>query len=146
MRAIAKFSLFAVSLVVLIVSGYAGYYWYTYIDETITEGQGYGFVIGESKAEAYKKAPGALIRLEGENTSVYIEVKVDADSAELLATRADYPLMVPAKLDDVGYPLFELQDLWEFFIDGSYYNNLKLKFCDEMLCEIHRHRKNFEIP
>ena len=53
-----KFKVILAVIILLIVSTatYFGYIILTYIDETITEGEKYGFEIGDTKVEAYKKA------------------------------------------------------------------------------------------
>lgn len=138
--------IYAVIGIAIMIAAYAFYLWYTYIDETITHGQAYGFVIGDDKLGTYKKAPISLGRLKNHSSSIYIEVKSDSDCAKLLAVKPDYVVMVEALLHDVGYSVFESKNQWDFYINGSYFNKLSLKFCDEKLCEIYRHRKYFEIP
>lgn len=130
----------------LLITAYMGYLWFTYIDETVTFGHAYGFSIGDDKLTAYKKAPEALADLEGHGSTAYIEVKADVVSAKLLAVRPNYTLMVEAILHDVGYPMFKEKNQWNFYINGSYFNMLSLKFCGDSLCEIYRHRKYFELP
>lgn len=143
---IATFLLSAVMLISLMIASYFYCLWYTFIDETVISGQAYGFVIGDSKSETYIKARGSLAKLQGQATAIYIEIKSDANSARLLTAEPGYTLMIKALLHDVGYPAFESKNRWDFYIDGSYFNSLTLKFCDEKLCEIYRHRKYFELP
>lgn len=145
-RFIIKVFIYAAIAIVLMTVSYIGYLWYTYIDETVISGQAYGFVIGDDKLTTYKKALGALAKLKHHSSSVYIEIKSDADCAKLLAAEPGYTLMVKALLHDVGYPVFKSKNQWDFYFDGSYFNTLSLKFCDEKLCEIYRHRKYFELP
>jgi len=133
-------------IILLIIATSVGYLWLTYIDDTITSGQAYGFTIGDDKETTYEKAPRALSMLKGYNSIVYMEIKSDVDSAELLAAESNHTVMVEALLHDVGYPAFRIKAQWDFYIDGSYFNKLSLIFCDEKLCEIYRHRKYFEFP
>jgi len=145
-RAISKRIMYVVFAAIMLVMCYISYLWYTYIDETIMAGEAYGFEIGDDKLTTYKKAPMALANIKGHASLVYYEVKSDLASAELLGASPGYNVMVEATLHEIGYPIFKLRDRWDFYVDGSYFNVLSLKFCDERLCEIYRHRKNFEIP
>ena len=130
----------------LLVGGYIAYLWLTYIDETITSGQAYGFMIGDDKLTTYKKSPTSLAKLEKHNSVVYMKIISNSDTAGLLAAAPEQTIMVEAVLHQVGYPRFKELNQWDFYIDGSYFNRLSLKFCDERLCEIYRHRKYFEGP
>jgi len=144
-----RFKFFAKILICAVTSIFLtclAYFWYTYIDETVITGQAYGFSIGDDKLTTYKNAAEVLPNLNGDSPSIYIEIKVDVDQAELFATNPDYLVMVKTLLHDVGYPAFQLKDRWDFYFEGSYFNSLTLKFCDEKLCEIYRHRKYFELP
>jgi hypothetical protein len=124
---------------------YISYLWVTYIDETVSDGEAYGFQIGESKFDTYEKAGSVLSHIEN-SRGLYIQVKVTKESEELLATRIDYSLLVQTRLHDVGFGRFSELDRWEFYFDGSFFNSITLKFCENKLCEIHRHRKYFELP
>lgn len=123
-----------------------GYFWVTYIDETVTKGQSYGLLIGESKSKTYLKLPAALANVSGSTSIVFMEIEVNAVNAQLLASKPGQSIMVEALLNKVGYPAFKRKKQWDFYVNGSYFNRLTLKFCNERLCEIYRHRKNFELP
>lgn len=139
--------LFAMLTPILVLAIYILYLWVTYIDETVVQGAAYGFEIGDTKSETYKKAIGALVGLSRSgHTLPFIEVKVNKKNEEFLATKSDYTLLVQTLLHDVGYDIFYEKDIWKFYIDGSYFNSIRLKFCGNKLCEIHRHRKYFEMP
>jgi len=146
LKLITNLFVYAVISFLLMAVGYLGYLWCTYIDETVTTGHAYGFSIGDGKLETYKKFPEVLGKLNSHASSIYIEIKVDAEHAELLATKPGYTMMVETLLHDVGYPAFQSKSRWDFYFDGSYFNSLTLKFCGETLCEIYRHRKYFEFP
>jgi len=133
-------------VIVVLFMFYIGFLWSAYVDETITSGHAYGFNIGDDKLTTYKKAPGALKNINIFPSISYIEIKSNANSAELLATKPDHRVMVEALLHDVGFSRFKLKNQWDFYFDGSYFNKLSLKFCDGRLCEIYRHRKYFEFP
>lgn len=145
-KLIAVFFICVVIGFMIMITTYVFYLWYTYIDKTITSGQAYGFVIGDDKFMTYENTPGNLAKLKGRTSTVYIEIKSDVDSAKLLAVKPNHLVMVEALLHDVGYPVFKSKNQWDFYIDGSYFNKLSLRFCDEKLCEIYRHRKYFELP
>lgn len=122
---------------------YGFYIWYTYINDTVTSGNAYGFTIGDSKPETYKKSYLALSKL---SDNVYIEIRVTPEASRLLATNSDHTILASSLLHDVGYPGFEKKNGWGFYFEASYFNSLTLRFCNERLCEIHRHRKSFELP
>lgn len=145
-KIIIMYYIYAVIIgIALMISAYIAYLWYTYIDETITSGEAYGFVIGENKLETYHKAPVNLAASKDHKSTVYIEIKSDPSCAKLLAVKPGHLLMVEAILHDVGYSAFESKNQWDFYFDGTYFDKLSLKFCDEKLCEIYRHRKKFEL-
>lgn len=133
-------------LMLLIPIGLVVYYWATYIDDTTTRGNAYGFKIGESKHETYKKLPGNLRVLEENGGKVFFEIKSTLQTSETLAVMPGFTVMVEAILHDIGFPYFKSQNAWRFYVSGSYFNTLELKFCDDKLCEIYRHRKYFEAP
>lgn len=145
-KVIIKSLMYMAIVIVLVMASYVGYLWYTYIDDTIKSGQGYGFSIGDGKDVTYKKASGALAKLKNYNSLVYIEIKSDAYISKQLAVDPGHTVMVEALLHDVGYSGFKMKNQWDFYFNGSYFNKLSLKFCDEKLCEIYRHRKYFEFP
>ena len=116
----------------IIVVCYSIYCWATYIDETISTGEAYGFTIGETKLEVFEKAKNTY-----KDKSIYI--------------------LHPLKNNDFGphkkisfqlqdYKLIEGRDKWAFYLDEGYFNSVKLTFERNKLSEIHRHRKNFELP
>tara|TARA_B100000700_G_scaffold163672_1_gene181147 strand:- start:317 stop:742 length:426 start_codon:yes stop_codon:yes gene_type:complete len=132
--------------IVLLLISYPLYLWITYIDETVTSGQAYGFEIGATKKEVYAKLPAALSKIKSPNELVFIQIKASEKTASALATDADFDVMVAPLFHAVGYESFRDHDSWSFYINASFFNNLKLDFCDDKLCKIHRHRKYFELP
>ena len=138
--------LIAIIVLLSILGLYVGYLWATYIDEITSSGSMYGLTIGDSKETVYAELYRALESIEGRPREVYISVKVTSEAAELLATRPDYKILVPSYLHDVGYPKFAKMDRWDFYFENSLFNRLSLKFCEDKLCEIYRHRKYFEVP
>ncbi|WP_254777896.1 hypothetical protein [Colwellia chukchiensis] len=132
--------------VAILLLAYPAYLWITYINETITTGSGYGFNIGDTKKEAYSKLNTALKDLGGKNGSAFVQVKSNSQMAKFVATDTDFDVMIKPLFHDVGYEQFEKQELWQFYVDASFFNTLKLEFCNGKLCRIHRHRKFFELP
>lgn len=133
------FTLFV--LVILLIASYFFYLWRTYIDDKVIYGEAYGFTIGDNKIETYKKINNPFM---GEK-NIFIQVKVDKNNAEFLATNPNYTIMIEPMFHEVGYPLFMDKNEWNLYFNASFFNTLSLKFCDEKLCEIYRHRKMFEI-
>ena len=124
-------------LLLLLCSTYVFYLWFTYIDETIKTGSGYGLHIGDNKKVTYEKVRVTIATIESSWTRVF---------AKILTTKPGDPVMVEAILDPVGFERLKKEDVWTFYIGGSNYNALQLKFCKERLSEIYRHRRYFEFP
>ena len=147
MKRLIRILIIVLLIPIVVVTAYISYLWLTYIDDTVVEGSAYGFQIGDSKLATYEKAIEALYDLSSTGyTAPYIDLKVSKELESSLSTRTDHTLLVQTLLHDVGYEKFSNLDTWEFYIDGSYFNAIKLKFCKESLCEIYRHRKYFELP
>lgn len=117
-----------------------------YIDEKFTEGSAYGFSIGDSKEDVFSDSLGSLSSLSSGGGQVFISVKVDNQSSNLLNTSAGYTVMVQTLLNLEEKPSFYNEDSWEFYFEASYFDSLRLSFCDQKLCEIYRHKKMFELP
>jgi len=133
-----KVAIKILSLLVLIPIAFIGclflYYWLTYLDETVTKGEAYGFIIGDSKyatVENFEK-----IKSSYPNTHVFVRYgKRAGDSFSIAAT-----LSASDKLAK--------HDKWDVLLEGQYefFNSIDLKFEKGSLVEIHRHRQNFELP
>ncbi|AOW78757.1 hypothetical protein A3Q34_19085 [Colwellia sp. PAMC 20917] len=134
------------SILCFLFLSYPAYLWLTYIDETVTSGSAYGLKIGANKNNVYKSLARSLSQFKGDGDSVFIQIKVTTETAKDLATKPDFNVMVEPLFHPIGFSSFEKQDTWSFYVNASYFNSLKLKFCEEKLCEIHRHRKYFELP
>jgi hypothetical protein len=129
-----KFLLAAVLVPTIIVVGYISYLYATYIDETVVSGSAYGFSIGSSKQQAIEHA--AALRKDHPNAVIYVDFGPRAGDRFTIAPTAD-------QIDTL-----EPHDLWSFQLDGptEFFNTVRLTFHDDRLIEIHRHRKNFELP
>jgi hypothetical protein len=124
----------------------AMYLWIGYIDKTISVGQAYGFTIGDSRIDTYKKASGMLKNLGINNSPIFIDVVVPESSSDLLSTEEGFTVMTQTLLHESGFSSFKNKNKWRFYFHGTYFDSLTLSFCGESLCEIHRHRKRFELP
>ena len=120
--------------------------WGTYINESIHEGEAYGFVIGQTKEQAYRAITRELPKHLQPSDRPMVEVEVNDSMASALATDPGHRIVVAPVFNMTGFPLFAERDNWEILVNGSYMNVVKLHFCGEELCEIHRHRKYFELP
>ena len=121
-----------VVIVICVVLCHIAYLWATYIDETITSGEGYGFKIGETKKQVYHKA-GELFKdkkvyflhpIDEQNHGPHKELRYSSDEYEIIKDR----------------------NKWNFYFTEDYFDSIKLTFKDGCLMEIHRHRKKFELP
>jgi hypothetical protein len=133
-------------VILTIILIYPAYLWVTYIDESITDGTAYGFKIGTDKETVYKSLPLLLNKLKGNQESVFIQIKSTDEFAQALATKPDFDVMIEPLFHDVKYALFTKNETWSFYINASFFNSITLKFCENKLCEIRRHRKYFELP
>ena len=131
---------------IILLLAYPVYLWVTYINEAVTTGSGFGFQIGDTKREVYSELNAALTELSGKNGKAFIQIKSNPQLAPFIATEDDFDVMIRPRFHEIGYEGFEKQDVWKFYIDASYFNTLKLEFCDGKLCRIYRHRKYFELP
>ncbi len=121
-----------VALFVIVFGSYSIYCWSTYIDETITEGEAYGFNIGDTKLEVFARAKNGYL-----NKTVFILHPLDKN---------DFGPHKQMSFEDEYFKLIEDRDKWTFYFDKRFFNFLKLTFEHEKLTGIHRHRKNFEMP
>lgn len=117
-----------------IILGYIGYYWVTYIDDTVYSGSAYGFEIGSSKKQVVRDF--ALVSTEYPNTHVSVTY----------GERTGDSFSIPANDRVLG--MLETHDHWELLLDGEweFWNSIDLYFQDGTLIKIHRHRQYFEIP
>lgn len=116
-------------LLILVVGGYLSYLVATYIDETVVEGTSHGYIIGQSKREAY-------------------EVALDQFNSELIYGLHVFEPFGTIEPVDSFSALLESNDTWTLFMSepNSFFDTLRLKFSGGRLEEIHRHRQYFELP
>ena len=123
----------ALSLITLIAL-IASYFWLTYTDVTITQGQRYGFTIGQSKEDAFLAA----------------KHKYQGSPFYFLNPLSDGSWGPHAKLtfSEGDYQAINVRNNWRlYFNDGDYSNVLILYFDDSgKLEKIYRHEQAFELP
>lgn len=138
--------LYLIVACVAVLVTWISYLYLTYVNETVASGGWHSLTIGDSKEVAYAKVPGIFAELNPSAPKIFIEIIANDQTAMHLAVDVGYTTMVATRMDDIGFNLFYTRDVWKFYIDASYHNSLTLTFCDDQLCEIHRHRKFFELP
>ena len=116
-------------LVIALIVGYVGFMWISYTCKSITEGSGYGYTIGSSKAEALSTAE-KLYRKKQITLGCNRYDEEDPRNNRISVTK-----------DAV---LFYSEDEWEFYFSCD--SSVTLHFKDDHLIEIHRHRQYFELP
>jgi len=127
-----KVFLVGIGIVSILIGGYVGYLWITYIDDTITVGSGYGFEIGSDKEEVF-------VTLK----ELYADKKI---SVEYEYNPYDQSQSKFPQLDFVkDRPLFYSKNLWTFYFNHID-NILEFRFENGKLIEIYRHRQFFELP
>jgi len=105
---------------------------FNYIDETITEGEKHGFVIGESMWQAFEK------------------IKTDTKEAGYKAVQVgdgpqDFRIM---GVDELQFVRVENYNSWLVMLDSTneFLNTIRLDFSGGKLLSIRRHKKLFELP
>ena len=103
-----------------------------YIDETITDGEKHGFVVGESMQQVFGR------------------IKTDAKVAGYRAVQVgdspkDFRII---RVDELQFSSIESYNSWLVMIDSAnkFLNTLRLDFNRGKLSRIRRHKKLFELP
>lgn len=136
----------AIVLASLIGLGAYGFYlWATYIDKAVDAEQAYGLSIGDTKQLTFEKLPSAFSEI-GDSNGIFVEVRADDAMAAKLGIASGRHIMVPPRLDPLGFDTLAASDQWTFYAGPSHRDFLRLSFCDGKLCRIYRHRKYFELP
>jgi hypothetical protein len=135
-------------LMILVGMGLAAFclFYLTYLDESIVEGDAYGFVIGDSKYESYNKAKNSIgnIPIFGE-TEVFIYLNVDKKVAQAFDIELGRNRLIKVDFNDQEFKKIQVMDYWGFYFGESFNSSISLKFCDEKLCKIYRHRQYYEF-
>ena len=132
MKTFFKISCVVVGISLFIVFLNIGYLWLTYIDDTISSGEGYGFKIGETKEQVFERA---TMVFQGER--MYVLNPLD---------KQGYGVHEELEFISEDYNLLKNRNKWEFYYTKGYFDSIKLTFEKDKLVKIHRHRKKFELP
>ena len=102
------------------------------IEKAISEGEGYGFVIGESKISTNQRV------IDNAKKNNYKAIQVGNGVGDFKIVNIG-----SLQLDSI-----EKYDRWKILIDDadSFLNIIRLNFKDNNLIRIYRHRKLFEFP
>jgi|GEM_PF-2811685 len=133
-------------LIPVLVVVWIFYLWVTYINSVVTEGESYGFSIGSSKYEIYINAPRILADQAKTPLMFFTSIEVTEDQAESLGEAAGTRLLVQTRFHPEGFDLYRDKDSWTFYLEGNFNNSISFEFCDELLCEIRRQRRYFDLP
>ena len=103
-----------------------------YIDETIIDGEGYGFVIDESMQEVFN-------RIKTDEEEAYYKAIQVGDSPR------DFRMI---RIDELQLSSIENYNSWLVILDGAneFLNTIRLDFNEGKLTSIRRHKKLFELP
>ena len=124
-----KVFLVGFGIVVMLMAGYVGYLKITYIDDTVTDGSGYGFDIGDNKEEIF-----ATLQ------KLYADKQISLDYNPYSKDQPAYQ-----QLDfEKDIPLFYEENSWMFYF-GHKDNIIRFRFEKEKLVEIYRHRQFLEL-
>ena len=123
----------AISGLLLVPVFYVAVMYATYIDKTVTSGSAYGFTIGASKAETYSTAKNVFAK-----KNVFI-----IDPSDFRGYRPNLKMT----FSQDQYAILSGDDHWRFYLKkGEYHSSINLRFLDDNLVEINRHRQYFELP
>ncbi|MEK6776079.1 MAG: hypothetical protein AABY87_04250 [bacterium] len=116
----------------LLLCGFALYYKATYIDESVEAGEGFGFIIGSSKTDAYS-----------------VSKKLFKDKKVYILNPINEKGLGPQELfnfSNGAYQIIANRDLWEFYFANNFLDFLRLEFKGGILIKIYRHKQPFELP
>lgn len=125
--------LLAASLIILVFVVIPLLVWnINYIDETITDGEKHGFVVGESMQQVFER------------------IKTDAKEASYKAVQVgdspkDFRII---RIDELQLSSIEDYTSWLVMLDSAseFLNTIRLDFNGDKLASIRRHKKLFELP
>ena len=110
---------------------YIGFLYFTYLDEKITTGSGYGFQIGSTKKEVFDQ----ILNMYENDIERYRIYKNQEYENEFLFS--------PQKKDFVN---LENYNEWKFYFDKIHWDFIFFEFQNDKLILIHRHRQFYELP
>jgi hypothetical protein len=132
LKLLFKISCVVMAIVICAIICRVGYLWGTYIDETITSGEGYGFEIGETKEQVYYKASEFF-----QDSKVFFLYPLDEQGID---PEKEF------KFSTEEYKVIKNRDVWKFYSNESFIDFITLAFKKGELVEIRRRRQKFELP
>ena len=117
---------------------YIGFLYFSYLDEKITEGSGYGLEIGMSKKEVYE----IILKEYGEDIERYRIYKRQYISDPKLKYIGMYSFFK----SDFNYDDLVQYDGWEIYFHEISWDYIFMEFWKGKLITIHRHRQYYELP
>lgn len=115
------------------LGGYFTFMYVTYIDETVVEGSGYGFTIGQSKEEVYEAA-----------ARQYADIEVQIMHP---LRQGEYGPLIGFSFSEEEYHVLRERARWDIYLSKERLSDLvTLEFKEDKLVSIYRHRKYFELP
>jgi len=127
-----KFVFAIICSLILLIAFYMFFLWATYIDNTVISGEAYGFIVGDTKKETYYKARNIF-----RGDQVYVLHPIEENG---------YGPHVEFNFNEKEFSILSGRERWSIYMDDGFFNVYVLKFHDEKLAEIYRHRKYFELP
>ncbi len=117
----------------LALSLYIIFLWLSYIDNTVLSGESYGFTIGQTKSQTYRNVLKSIER----NPKLKIHINYGPRAGDNMT-------FSPTN----NYIKAQNHNNWSLLLDGDneFFNVIRLKFENNKLSEIYRHRKYFEMP
>jgi hypothetical protein len=127
------FILFLISPIFILI-GYIFFLWASTIHDSIDEGEKYGFIIGNSKKEAYS----ALLGWKKDHPELVVFTYAGIEGF----TQKQY-----FKLD-LKFDVLKEYNQWRVHIDGNDIgsNSIRLTFENGDLVNLYRHRQYYELP
>ena len=126
-----KFVIAIICCLIFLIAFYIFFLWATYIDNTVTSGHAYGFNIGDTKKETYYKARN---KFRGDQVYVLHPIR-----------ETGYGPHLEFNFSEKKFPILSGRERWSIYMDDGFFNVYVLKFHDEILTEIYRHRKYFAL-
>ena len=115
----------------------SGLIWGSSIDQSITDGEYDGFIIGSSKQSVFE----ALLRSKAE---IRYDKRLVLFNEELKALKA--PVILEKEIQQQDFYLLSDKSEWNLFFNSNYfYDSIRFEFCEERLCKIWRYRFYLEL-
>lgn len=121
----------------LVLILYLGFLYFSYIDESISAGNGYGLKIGMSKKETYEN----ILKKYGKTIKRYAIYK-----RRYYDQKLEYIHRYSFSLSKFSYDDLAQYSGWEFYFHKIYWDYLFMEFKEGKLITIHRHRQYYELP